>query len=230
MTEEMGSDIRESADAKTYWRSTDCMGLGYGGGVPYYADTVSSIVSLLSPASVFEFGCNSGRNLDLIAKKSELTAVSGIDINEASIKYGVEHYGLDLRVGDELALDDYPDNRWDLVFTISVLDHIPDPVATCTELNRIAGRYLLFCEPCVHGGEGRIDGEHAEGDVSKTAPFSYYHDYYRIFRELSLTRVLDIALPTSCHSVGMSYRLMLCAKGSLVMENLEDLPGTLLAT
>lgn len=229
MTTSSAAAPHESVDARSYWQSTAQMGLGYGGGVPYYAETVSSIIALLKPESVFEFGCNGGRNLDLVSKKSKLSTIRGIDINEASVKYGIEQYGLDLRVGDEKALRDYADCCWDLVFTVSVLDHIPAPMATCAELRRIAGRYLLFCEPYLYGTEGRIDGENAKGDLSKVVPFSYYHDYYRMFNELSVTRVLDIALPTGDRSVAMSYRLMLCTKEREPREDIEALLGTVLA-
>jgi len=220
----------EDMDAKSYWKSTEQMGLGYGGGVPHYADTVSSLISRLAPESVFEFGCNGGRNLDLVSKKSGLRALAGVDINESSVKYGIEQYGLNLRVGDEKTLSEYQDNSWDIVFTISVLDHIPEPMMTLTELKRITGCYLLLCEPYLCGAEGRIDGEDAEGDFSKVAPYSYYHDYYRMLEELSMTRLLDIVLPTGDRSVGMSYRLMLCTKKKQNRENTEALLGKLLAT
>ena len=229
MTDDTDLGQSEGVEAKSYWRSTDCMGLGYGAAVPHYAATLSSMISVLSPRSVFEFGCNAGRNLKLVADKTGRSdAVRGIDINETSVKYGIEHYGLDLRVGDETSLNDHTDNRWDLVYTVSVLDHIPDPVATCRELSRIAGRYLMLCEPYLPGVTGRIDGGHAAGDKPRATPFSYYHDYYRMFSGMPLTRTLDIALPTSDTPVGLSYRLMLYAKGQIRREENEEVLRTIL--
>jgi SAM-dependent methyltransferase len=199
----------EHAKAKSFWSSTDCMGLGYGAAAPFYAHTLSTVVSLLNPTSVFEFGCNAGRNLKLIAEKvPDGVPVAGVDINEKSIRYGIEHHGLDLHVGDETALRDYPDSRWDLVFTVSVLDHIPDCRETCRELRRIASRYVVLCEPCRPGVSGRIDLEGSKDGQAPVTPYSYYHDYYGIFDELSMMRLLDVSLPTNNRPLGRSYRLM----------------------
>ena len=223
------SERLESNDAKSYWKSTDQMGLGYGDTVPHYADTISTVIALLRPSSVLEFGCNAGRNLKLISEKSEPSVdLAGVDINEKSIRYGTEHHGLDLKVGDERSLCDYPDNRWDVVFTVSVLDHIPDPTTTCIELTRVSGRYLLLCEPYIPGVAGRIDNEVPAGGCSNVAPFSYYHDYYGILHKMGLTRVIDITLPTSERSVGMSYRMMLYTKGEDKREQRENVLGSIM--
>lgn len=73
--------------------------------------------------SIFEYGCNTGRNLYYIKKEFPHYQVFGIDVNEDAIKTGIQKFDLPIKVGDEESLLEIPDDSFDFVFTISVIDH-----------------------------------------------------------------------------------------------------------
>jgi ubiquinone/menaquinone biosynthesis C-methylase UbiE len=96
--------------------------------------------------SYFEFGCNAGYNLSelhTLGKK-----VFGIDINEKAIKYGKDKLKLDVGIGDEKSLSIIPSETYDLVFTSSVLDHVPKENIDdlINNLKRISKKYLICLE------------------------------------------------------------------------------------
>lgn len=107
---------------------------------------LAELVKDLAPTSVLEFGCNEGRNLAAIAEIAPDIPLVGIDVNADAIRAGRENLGLDLRHADENGLDEFADGQFDLVFTVSVLDHIPDIAQICKSLVRCAARYVLCME------------------------------------------------------------------------------------
>jgi SAM-dependent methyltransferase len=157
--------------------------------------------------SVFEFGCNVGRNLEQLRQHVDPALdLVGLDINEAAVADGRDRYHLDLRLGDESALDQFPIQRFDCSFTLSVLDHVPDVglvLKTIAALKRITRKYLLFLEPF----NGRNEPAE-EGAQEGATLFNYYWDYPTLFRQLDLRLLNDIGYPLS-HASPMrrAYRL-----------------------
>ncbi len=100
------------------------------------------IIEQMKPTSVFEFGCNCGKNLNAL-KKRGLKRLSGIDINERALRYGRKEFNANISYGDENYLLLIPDNRYDLVFVCSVLCHMPDIKDTLKHLRRISRRLLI---------------------------------------------------------------------------------------
>jgi SAM-dependent methyltransferase len=134
----------EHADAKAFWS-------GYGVRSWYQDEkpwprVLADLVADLRPASVLEFGCNVGRNLAAIAEAAPEARLVGLDVNEAAVAAGREQTGLDLRTGDESALAGFADGEFDLVFTVSVLDHVADVDSILDQLVRCAGRNAWFLE------------------------------------------------------------------------------------
>jgi len=97
-------------------------------------------INKLSPASVLEFGCGTGKNLNLI----EAGVRVGIDLSKVAIEEGKIHYrGLELYVGDEEYLSIFRDKEFHVSFTVSVLNHIKDIGEIVSELRRVST--TLFC-------------------------------------------------------------------------------------
>lgn len=135
---------------------------------------IANLVKELQAQSVLEFGCNVGQNLAAIHAAVPEARLVGIDINPQAVALGREKTGLDLRVGDESALDAFGDGEFDLVFTISVLDHVADVDAACRRLLRVVGRYLYLLE--VHlPVEGKVieHFDHHHGGVRPSTGASY---------------------------------------------------------
>ena len=104
------------------------------------------IVLEFRPKNVFEFGANWGRNLQLLREHDNSILAKGIDISKFAIAEAQKR-GLDVQYYDERILKDFSDNLFDVVFTCSVLNHIPDPEFTpiIKDLMRI-GKNVVFCE------------------------------------------------------------------------------------
>lgn len=86
-------------------------------------------------STIFEFGCNVGANL---AELQHVYEVSGSDISPRAVRAKkVQH----VKLGGTEVLETYSDNAFDLVFTCSVLCHIPANVER--EVVRIGKKALL---------------------------------------------------------------------------------------
>lgn len=133
----------------------------------------------LSFRSVLEFGCNAGRNLHYIRKTFPHTTIRGIDLNEKAVLRGRAEFDFsedELTIGDEHSLESIPSESYDVVFTMSVLDHLPDPGRALSNLIRIARLHILLIEFALDEF-GKIEG--------KIVSYSYSHNYMRILRGYS---------------------------------------------
>jgi SAM-dependent methyltransferase len=171
----------EPMEAKAFWS-------GYGVRSWYQDDkpwtrVLVDLVSDLRPASVLEFGCNVGRNLAAIAEALPETRLVGLDVNEAAVAAGVEETGLDLRCADEAALTGFADGEFDLVFTVSVLDHVADVDPVLEQLVRCAGRAAYFLEVALPA-EGKVvrHFDHVDAAVRESTGASYSWDLERRLR------------------------------------------------
>ncbi len=95
------------------------------------------------PVHVLEFGCGSGKNL------SPLNAVgictTGIDISPLNCLKATFKYNLPcIMCGDETYLRNLC--NYDVVMTISVLDHIEDAESVINQLKRIANKSVILAE------------------------------------------------------------------------------------
>lgn len=84
--------------------------------------TLLEIVPVARDALVLELGCGSGRNLALL-KEMGFTHLKGVDFSETQVEFCKKN-GFDVQLMDISELE-FPDNSFDLVFTNSVLLHVP---------------------------------------------------------------------------------------------------------
>ena len=162
----------EFEDAKQFWKS-------YGVRTWYrepkpWAGVLVQLVRDLGVKTVLEFGCNVGRNLAAIAEHCPGVTVTGIDINQEAVEFGREKTGLDLRVADERGLESFADGAFDLVFCVSVIDHISAIDEVCRQLVRVAGKAVFLMEVRLPV-EGRVvkNFEHSTGTVRASTGASY---------------------------------------------------------
>ena len=208
----------ESEDAKGFWEETEFQQKTYDASPPFYAQIVAKLISRLEPDSVFEFGSNTGRNLQLIKEfcKSETLSIpnlKGVDINRESITYGKRRWNLNLEVSDENYLYQRPDNSSDVVFTISVLDHIPQISEVLAQLARIAGKYLIILEPHYFFGSGRIKSiknpyDRKNPGWQRATPFSYIHNYEAELFGLTTSSLDAVRVESLCSVCSMSFLLV----------------------
>ena len=90
--------------------------------------------------------------------------------------------------GDEYTLNIIPSNSFDVVFTVSVLDHIATPDSVLKGFGRIARSAVLLLEPWL-GREGKVirNKDPKSGVIGDTTPYSYSWNY---------PKLAETALPT----------------------------------
>lgn len=95
---------------------------------------------------MFEFGCGQGKNLKRI--KPFVDVVHGIDVSVPAILIAKQFIPF-AEVGDENTLKYV--GQYDVAFTCSVLDHIPEIGGIIEELKRIAPAVILLETNSVQG-------------------------------------------------------------------------------
>lgn len=200
----LASEEREAA--KRYW-STLGFHAGYAG-PRHWSEHMAEQVLGLRPRSILEFGCNAGRNLAAIRSRDSGVRLIGIDINPDAVTYGRDS-GLDLRVADEGFLRAMKPGAVDLIFTVSVIDHLPNPRDVLAEMLRVSRIGVILLEPWI-GREGKIVRNPVPGDEGRadTTPYSYSWDYERLAARISPSPKIDvIPYPLSGTNLGPYYRL-----------------------
>ncbi len=103
---------------------------------------VIKVINREKPRTVFEFGCGTGKNLNIVTAEYRC----GIDISVPAIEEGKKFYpGIHLILEDETFLPTIRDKYFDVAFTVSVLDHILSPVCEqiVSELKRISKKLYV---------------------------------------------------------------------------------------
>jgi ubiquinone/menaquinone biosynthesis C-methylase UbiE len=172
---------------------------------------ISTIKKYPNIKSVFEFGCHAGRNLYYIKQEFPDAEVHGIDVNQEAIEIGKNKFALSIEVGNELSLLLLQDNSYDVVFTVSVIDHLLEPEKICKELTRISKRHIVLLEPFFER-EGKIVKMIKDNLVEDFFPFSYSWNYEKIFSNLHVKAILNTLAPLEGGFAGPYYRLYIFEK------------------
>lgn len=91
--------------------------------------------------TVLDVGCGAGHNLPLLAGGRSLTRVTGVDISEEALRGARQRGGAELRQLD--IQHDRIDDRWDLVFSSLVLEHLPDDESALANMKSMAGSHVV---------------------------------------------------------------------------------------
>lgn len=106
-------------------------------------------IKRINPKTLFEFGCNAGRHLNMFRTIGIKTF--GIDINAKAIEASKSHFKLqNTRIGDEETLKTI-NIVYDIVYTNSVLCHIPNIDQIIRDFKRIAKHIIIFEAPKQNG-------------------------------------------------------------------------------
>jgi SAM-dependent methyltransferase len=176
----------EAKDAKTYWSSLAVPGF-YKQPETHWSKFMADQILSLKPQSVLEFGCNVGRNLLALRESAPTLLLRGIDINPEAVTFGRTERGLDLAQGDETFLAAQSADAFDVIFTVSVMDHLPDPLPVLREMVRVARLGVLLLEPTL-GAEGKVLKclDSSTQDPAEATPYSYAWDYARLCADLKV--------------------------------------------
>lgn len=188
----------EADDARRFWSK-------HGVRKSYTSDQhwrgfMAGRILATEPDSVVEFGCNVGRNLLAIRERAPAVDLLGIDVNAEAVAFGRRKWKLPLLVGDERVLATYPDDAFDVLFTVSVVDHLADPDPMLATAARVAKRLFLL-EPWL-GREGKVRTD----VIKQTSPFSYSWNLPKRLRSLGLKVEVE-DYPLTDWGMGPRYRL-----------------------
>jgi SAM-dependent methyltransferase len=128
----------------------------YGSGNPVvrrlmrgFETSLNELFELAAPRSLLDVGCGEGVLVEAWAKRLGDGRVVGIDLEEASIQAGWaerQQPNLEYRMMEAKNLP-FAENEFELASAIEVLEHVPDPEHTVSEMARCAERHLLVSVP-----------------------------------------------------------------------------------
>lgn len=99
-----------------------------------------------APGAVLEVGVGEGEVSERLRGRWPDVPIAGIDLPDHELAahwIGKAHSGA---FADICRLP-FPDDSFDLVLAIEVLEHVPDPVGALRELDRVARRHLVLSVP-----------------------------------------------------------------------------------
>jgi SAM-dependent methyltransferase len=111
--------------------------------------------------SVLDVGCAAGGTYNIIKTINPNIVYTGVDVSEGMIESAKKLFpDVDFRLthGNNL---DFPDNSFDIVMALGVLNHVPDHETLIKECYRVAKRYCLLDLP-------RLVTEEQKFDINKT--------------------------------------------------------------
>jgi SAM-dependent methyltransferase len=114
-----------------------------------FEGALEELFTKAAPTSLLDVGCGEGVLVHKWAQRLGSARVVGIDLEEESIQAGWAERqapNLEYRVMEAQNLP-FADREFDLACAIEVLEHVPDPEHTVSEMARCAERHLLVSVP-----------------------------------------------------------------------------------
>jgi len=111
--------------------------------------SLDELLDRASPRSLLDVGCGEGVLVHRWAQRIGDGRLIGIDLEEDSIQAGWARHqapNLEYRVMEAATLP-FADGEFELASAIEVLEHLPDPEHTLSEMARCAARHLLVSVP-----------------------------------------------------------------------------------
>ena len=114
-----------------------------------FESTLEQLWTQAAPESILDVGCGEGVLTAQWADKLGERRIVGIDLDDAKLKAEWDkrqRANLEYKVEDATNLS-YPDGEFDMATAIEVLEHVPDPERTVSEMARVAKRWVLVSVP-----------------------------------------------------------------------------------
>jgi 2-polyprenyl-3-methyl-5-hydroxy-6-metoxy-1,4-benzoquinol methylase len=114
-----------------------------------FESTLDELWHKAAPASILDVGCGEGVLTEQWADKLGSGRIVGIDLDDPKLKaewQKRQRANLEYRVEDATNLS-FGDGEFDLAAAIEVLEHVPDPERTVSEMARVAKDWVLVSVP-----------------------------------------------------------------------------------
>jgi SAM-dependent methyltransferase len=111
--------------------------------------SLGELFALADPRSLLDVGCGEGVLVQRWARQLPDKRVVGIDLEEESIQACLVEHGAPNLEYIVMRAENLPfaDGEFDVACAIEVLEHVPDPEHTLSEMARCAERHLLVSVP-----------------------------------------------------------------------------------
>jgi 2-polyprenyl-3-methyl-5-hydroxy-6-metoxy-1,4-benzoquinol methylase len=114
-----------------------------------FESTLEELWRKAGPESILDVGCGEGVLTEQWADQLGNGRIVGIDLDDPKLKAEWDkrqRANLDYRVEDATNLS-FADGEFDMATAIEVLEHVPDPERTVSEMARVAKRWVLVSVP-----------------------------------------------------------------------------------
>jgi SAM-dependent methyltransferase len=114
-----------------------------------FESTLEELWTKASPESILDVGCGEGVLTEQWADKLGSGRIVGIDLDDPKLKAEWDkrrRANLEYKVEDATNLS-YANDEFDMATAIEVLEHVPDPERTVSEMARVAKRFVLVSVP-----------------------------------------------------------------------------------
>jgi ubiquinone/menaquinone biosynthesis C-methylase UbiE len=118
--------------------------------VARFRGALDELLDRAAPASILDVGCGEGVLTDAWRDRPGVDRVVGVDVEDAGLRAewaGRARAGLELRAIAPAPPLPFPDDSFDLVAAVEVLEHVADPDALLAELARVARTHVLVSTP-----------------------------------------------------------------------------------
>ena len=114
-----------------------------------FESSLDELWGIAQPRSILDVGCGEGVLTQKWAERLGDGRIVGIDLEDPKLQAEWEKRSrpnLDLRVEEATSLS-FGDGEFDMATAIEVLEHVPEPERTLSEMARVAERWLLVSVP-----------------------------------------------------------------------------------
>ncbi len=111
-----------------------------------FLDALDGLLAGVTPTRILEIGVGEGEVIGRVRARFPGVPVTGLDLPDENLAEHWHAAGLPCCFGDATHLP-FPDDAFDLVLAIEVLEHIPDPDVALGELARVTQGHLIASVP-----------------------------------------------------------------------------------
>jgi len=137
------NNINTQARYKKIIEGTDIAKIGFN---PKWAEVLYK--SLLSEGNILDVGCWKGEHLNYWCKKNPKLIPLGIDFSIEALDFSKKNFpNIKVQIGDVTKKLEFPDNFFDMVVCLEVLEHLEKPEETIKEIIRVARNRIVVSVP-----------------------------------------------------------------------------------
>ena len=112
-----------------------------------FHEKITRIVGDLRPATLLDAGCGEGFVADIFLREMPELKITGFDVNEGAVRLArLRNPRGTFSTGDIYNID-HPDDSFDVVVALEVLEHLHEPDRALAEMARVAKRAIVLSVP-----------------------------------------------------------------------------------